>query len=53
MERVGWDEFMRRPIGTGPYKVEGEIKDYRTTEQGEEYARLVANANYWSPDHPK
>ncbi len=31
MEKVGWKEFLKRPIGTGPYMVEGEVKDYRVS----------------------
>jgi peptide/nickel transport system substrate-binding protein len=53
MEQVGWDEFMRRPVGTGPYIVEGEIKDYRVTAEGKVYATLVANPVYWKRGHPK
>ena len=53
MERVGWDEFLKRPVGTGPYMVEGEVKDYRKVQKGEIYATLVANPNYWKRGHPK
>jgi ABC-type transport system substrate-binding protein len=35
MERVGWEGFLERPIGTGPYVVEGEVKDYREMPEGE------------------
>jgi ABC-type transport system substrate-binding protein len=31
MEQVGWEEFLKRPVGTGPYMVEGEVQDYRDT----------------------
>jgi peptide/nickel transport system substrate-binding protein len=53
MERIGWDEFLKRPVGTGPYMVEGEVKDYRKVQKGEIYATLVANPNYWKRGHPK
>jgi peptide/nickel transport system substrate-binding protein len=53
MEQVGWEEFMKRPIGTGPYIVEGEIKEYRMVPDGEVYATLVANPDYWSKGYPK
>jgi len=53
MAQVGWDEFLRRPVGTGPYMVEGTVKDYRKVPEGEVYATLVANPNYWKKGHPK
>jgi len=53
MERVGWDEFLKRPVGTGPYMVEGVVKDYREVPEGEVYATLVANPDYWKKGHPK
>jgi ABC-type transport system substrate-binding protein len=53
VERVGWQEFLRRPIGTGPYMVEGEIKDYRKAAEGEVYATLAANPDYWKIGVPK
>jgi peptide/nickel transport system substrate-binding protein len=53
MERVGWEEFLRRPVGTGPYMVEGEVKDCNTVAEGEVYATLVANPEYWNKGHPK
>jgi peptide/nickel transport system substrate-binding protein len=53
MEQVGWEEFLKRPVGTGPYIVEGEIKDYRETTDGEVYATLVANPDYWEKENPK
>ena len=28
MEKVGWGQFLKSPIGTGPYMVEGTVKDY-------------------------
>ncbi len=52
MEQVGWDEFLKRPIGTGPYMLEG-LKDYREVQEGEAYATLVANPNYWNRGYPK
>jgi peptide/nickel transport system substrate-binding protein len=53
MEEVGWEAFLKRPIGTGPYMVEGEVKDYRKAAEGEVYATLRANPNYWKKGHPK
>jgi peptide/nickel transport system substrate-binding protein len=53
MEQVGWEEFLKRPVGTGPYMVEGEVKDYRKATEGEAYATLVANPNYWNKGSPK
>jgi peptide/nickel transport system substrate-binding protein len=53
MEQVGWEEFLRRPVGTGPYMVDGEVKDYRKVPEGEVYATLVANPDYWKKGHPK
>ena len=32
MEQVGWTRFMRKPVGTGPYFVDGEIKDYKNVQ---------------------
>jgi peptide/nickel transport system substrate-binding protein len=53
MEQVGWEEFLRRPVGTGPFMVEGVVKDYRKVEDGEVYATLVANPDYWDSGYPK
>ncbi len=53
MEEVGWDEFLRRPVGTGPYMVEGEVEDYRKMPEGEVYATLMANPDYWKKGCPK
>ena len=53
MEQVGWDEFLKRPIGTGPYVVEGEVKDYMKVGEDEVYATLVANSAYWNRGYPK
>jgi peptide/nickel transport system substrate-binding protein len=53
MEEIGWEEFLKRPIGTGPYMVEGEVKDYREVREGEEYATLMANPHYWNEGYPK
>ena len=53
IENVGWEEFLRRPIGTGPYRVEGKIKDYRKVPEGGVYATLVANPDYWEKGSPK
>jgi len=52
MERIGWDEFLKRPVGTGPYMVEGAVEDYRRTIEGQVYATLVANPDYWNPRYP-
>jgi len=53
MERVGWAEFLKRPVGTGPYMVEGEVKDYKEVAEGGVYATLVANTDYWKEGYPK
>jgi peptide/nickel transport system substrate-binding protein len=53
MERVGWEGFWKGPIGTGPYVVEGVLKDYRKAQEDEAYATLVANPDYWKKGHPK
>ncbi len=53
IRRVGWEGFLKRPIGTGPYLVEGEVKDYREVREGEAYATLVANPHYWHEGHPR
>ena len=48
LERIGWDEFLKRPVGAGPYMVEGAVEDYRWTIEGQVYATLVANPDYWN-----
>ena len=53
MKEVGWQEFLKRRVGTGPFRVLGELKDYRTMAEGEVYATLVANRDYWNPGFPK
>jgi peptide/nickel transport system substrate-binding protein len=53
MEQVGWDRFLKRPIGTGPYMIEGLVGDYRTVPEGEVYATLMANPDYWKEGYPK
>ena len=53
IEQVGWEGFLRRPVGTGPYMVEGEVEDYRKVPEGEVYAILVANPDYYEKGHPK
>jgi peptide/nickel transport system substrate-binding protein len=53
MRQLGWEKFLKRPVGTGPYMVEGEMKDYREVAEGETYATLVANPHYWQENHPK
>ena len=53
MEQVGWEEFLKRPVGTGPYTVEGEIKDYRKVPEGEIYVTLIADPDYWNRGYPK
>jgi peptide/nickel transport system substrate-binding protein len=52
MERQGWDEFLKLPVGTGPYIVEKEVKDYRKMPEGSVYATLVANSTYWKRSSP-
>ena len=52
-EAPGWEEFLKRPLGTGPYMVEGEVMDYREVAEGKVYATLVANPDYWEKEHPK
>jgi peptide/nickel transport system substrate-binding protein len=53
MERLGWQEFLKRPVGTGPYMIQGLVKDYRNVSEGEVYATLIANPRYWEKGHPK
>ena len=53
MEQVGWDGFLKRPVGTGPYMVEGVIEDYRVVPEGDVYATLLANPDYWKKGHPR
>jgi ABC-type transport system substrate-binding protein len=53
MEQVGWEEFLKRPVGTGPYMVEGEVKGPGDVAQGEVYATLVLNPHYWKRGYPK
>jgi peptide/nickel transport system substrate-binding protein len=53
MEQVGWNGFLKRPVGTGPYMVAGEVKDYRGALQGEAYATLATNPDYWKKGHPR
>jgi peptide/nickel transport system substrate-binding protein len=53
MEQVGWEQFLKRPIGTGPYMVEGEVKNYKELSDGDVYATLVANLHYWNKGYPK
>ena len=53
MEQVGWEEFLRHPVGTGPYAVDGEVRDHREVSEGDAYATLVANAQYWNKEYPK
>jgi peptide/nickel transport system substrate-binding protein len=53
MEEVGWEEFLKRPVGTGPFMVVGEVKDHRNVGEGEVYASLKANPAYWSTGFPK
>jgi peptide/nickel transport system substrate-binding protein len=53
MKSIGWEEFLRRPVGTGPFMVDGEVEDYREVAEGEMYATLVANPNYWKKGYPK
>jgi len=53
MERMGWKGFLQHPIGTGPYIVQGAVKDHREVAEGEVYATLTANLDYWKKGHPK
>jgi len=53
MEQVGWDRFLERPVGTGPYLIEGLVRDYRRVAEGEVYATLTANSDYWKEGYPK
>ncbi len=53
MEKTGWESFLRQPVGTGPYRVEGLVEDYRKAPEGETYATLVANQDYWQIGRPK
>jgi peptide/nickel transport system substrate-binding protein len=53
LERLGWKAFLKRPIGTGPYMVVGEVKDYVKAVEGEIYATLAANPDYWKKEYPK
>jgi ABC-type transport system substrate-binding protein len=43
MELVGWEEFLKRPVGTGPYKVSGVVKNYRKMGEGQNYAYCCIN----------
>ena len=52
-EQAGWERFTKRPIGTDPYVIDGEMKDYRKVAEGEVYATLTANPNYWEKGYPK
>jgi len=53
MEKVGWEEFLKRPVGTGPYMIDGSVKDYKKVPEGEVYATLIANPDYWKKGYPK
>jgi len=53
MQQVGWERFLKRPIGTGPYVLEGEMKDHKDVSEGQIYATLRANSNYWDKGRPK
>jgi peptide/nickel transport system substrate-binding protein len=53
MKKLGWAEFLRHPVGTGPYMVEGEVKDQTEVSQGEPYATLLANPVYWKKGYPR
>ena len=33
MAQVGWNTFLKRPVGTGPYRIEGELKDHRDVQK--------------------
>jgi len=53
MQKLGWKAFLKRPVGTGPFMVEGEVKDQETASEGAVYATLVANPDYWNKGYPK
>jgi ABC-type transport system substrate-binding protein len=53
MKEIGWEEFLKRPVGTGPFVVEEEVKDQTQVPEGEAYATLVANPDYWNKGYPK
>ena len=38
MQQVGLDEFLKRPVGTGLYMVQGGVKDLGEVSEGEVYA---------------
>jgi peptide/nickel transport system substrate-binding protein len=53
MERVGWDEFLKYPVGTGPYMVQDLVNYHAEVSEGEVYATLLANPKYWNRGYPK
>jgi peptide/nickel transport system substrate-binding protein len=53
LQRVGWEEFLKRPVGTGPYMLKGETTGPTQIADGEVYTTLVANPHYWKNGHPK
>jgi peptide/nickel transport system substrate-binding protein len=42
IEQVGWQEYLKRPIGTGPYMIEGEVTEYRKAKEGVVYTTLTS-----------
>jgi len=40
-------------VGTGPYMVDGVVDDYKAVPEGEVYATLMANPDYWNGGYPK
>jgi peptide/nickel transport system substrate-binding protein len=52
-KQVGWKQFLKKPIGTGPYELEGEVRNYRKAREGEVYAVLRVNPTYWKKGLPR
>ena len=46
-------EFLRRPIGTGPYIAKGIVEDHKQVSEGVPYATLLSNLDYWKKGYPK
>ena len=53
MQKVGWDEFLKYPVGTGPYIVQDVVKDPAQVSESEVHATLMANPAYWNRGYPK
>ena len=52
MEQVGWEEFLKSPLGTWPYVVQHTLKDYAITAGGDTFTALKANPTCWNRYHP-